>query len=276
MKKKQATVVTVGRNRGNSLVFDADVVSDRHAQIVIQEDFYFIKDLNSVHGTWVNGKPVKMVQLKDGDVLSFGSNAFSFVFCLEDDEPLQLAVSSETEAEDKIDLAKLPATKKIDWKKQLAVSPPSNVIPFVNEPERDIRSSAPDIRKKSLLETKADNRVEQPLPLPTIHEKQEFLIEVSGYRLLQIAVIAFLVWLMFFLNSLRVEKHAYDAGFKCGLKEFANPPRDLNRAIINKFAEPAAFQMEIKESNYTDFFNGVKDASYKTYVARFHSPPHLK
>ncbi len=60
-ENNSGTVVTVGRHHDNSIVFDDELISDRHAQIM-DEGGDFILSGTSIQqkycGTWVNGKRV--------------------------------------------------------------------------------------------------------------------------------------------------------------------------------------------------------------------------
>ncbi|MBN2535807.1 MAG: FHA domain-containing protein [Spirochaetales bacterium] len=74
--------ITIGRDKGNSIVIDDTMVSRYHAVIHKIKDFYFIKDLESTNGTRVNGILVpkdKHVQLKPGDIIHIGRTDFSFI-----------------------------------------------------------------------------------------------------------------------------------------------------------------------------------------------------
>ena len=66
---------------------NADVVSRVHAKISVEEGrFYFIEDLGSSNGTYLNGtllKPQSRRQLKFKDKIDFGQdNKVTFVFSL--------------------------------------------------------------------------------------------------------------------------------------------------------------------------------------------------
>jgi phosphoserine phosphatase RsbU/P len=63
-----------GRLPGNDLVLTHPYVSRRHAQIVRENDLYYIADLGSRHGTFLNGAKIAAPQrLREGDTLAFGT-----------------------------------------------------------------------------------------------------------------------------------------------------------------------------------------------------------
>ena len=63
---------TIGRQPGNGLVLRDNRASRRHAQIIHENGSYFIEDLNSRHGTWVNGERVARRPLHNSDRIEFG------------------------------------------------------------------------------------------------------------------------------------------------------------------------------------------------------------
>jgi pSer/pThr/pTyr-binding forkhead associated (FHA) protein len=66
-------VISIGRHPDCQLRFPADltVVSRRHAEIRREGIRFKITDKNSTNGTYVNGKKVNEIYLKDGDVIAF-------------------------------------------------------------------------------------------------------------------------------------------------------------------------------------------------------------
>lgn len=64
--------ISIGRNPGSSLCFPVELtgLSRRHAEIKREGNQFRLSDY-STNGTFVNGKKVKEVLLKDGDVLEF-------------------------------------------------------------------------------------------------------------------------------------------------------------------------------------------------------------
>lgn len=67
-----ATPIHIGRGADNSLVLRDQSVSRKHAVIQIEAGVPVLIDLNSTRGTYVNDKRVKRVNLKPGDLISFG------------------------------------------------------------------------------------------------------------------------------------------------------------------------------------------------------------
>jgi pSer/pThr/pTyr-binding forkhead associated (FHA) protein len=69
------SVIKVGRDRSNDIVLDDKLVSRNHALIQKIKSDYFIKDLNSSNGTFVNKQKVpknKYIKLKQTDVIRIG------------------------------------------------------------------------------------------------------------------------------------------------------------------------------------------------------------
>jgi S1-C subfamily serine protease len=73
-----AASFTAGRHADAQLRFDPDAdlsVSSRHAEFTSTAGAWYVRDLRSLNGTFVNGMPVvEPVQLHDGDAITFGAN----------------------------------------------------------------------------------------------------------------------------------------------------------------------------------------------------------
>lgn len=67
----------IGADREISdLLIDIDVISSDHAEIVRHEDRYYLIDLNSTNGTYLNGTgipPEREIELKDEDIITFAN-----------------------------------------------------------------------------------------------------------------------------------------------------------------------------------------------------------
>ncbi len=65
----------IGRNPAVDIVIAHPEVSQRHARIFYREEQYFIEDLKSSNGTFVNGQRIQIpVALKEGDEVMLGPN----------------------------------------------------------------------------------------------------------------------------------------------------------------------------------------------------------
>jgi len=71
--------ITIGRNDQNDLQIDNLAVSNFHARIVRSEDNYFIEDLNSTNGTYLDEEKITKCELQDGDTASIGKHSLTFL-----------------------------------------------------------------------------------------------------------------------------------------------------------------------------------------------------
>ena len=70
--------ITIGRDPASDVCIDHPVVSKRHAEIVKQDGKFFIVDLGSTNGTFVNGIKVKRHQLHELDRIVVGPSELHF------------------------------------------------------------------------------------------------------------------------------------------------------------------------------------------------------
>ena len=61
--------VLVGRHPRCTIVVDDPNVSRRHAELILRDGVWVIRDLGSTNGTTVNGEPVGRSQLRPGDLV---------------------------------------------------------------------------------------------------------------------------------------------------------------------------------------------------------------
>ena len=91
----RAAANTIGRNEGLEVTVRDTLISRRHARITLREDRYYIEDLLSANGTFVNGKKLTAAQvLKDGDQISIGDT--TLLFQLRGAVPPALPVNEQT------------------------------------------------------------------------------------------------------------------------------------------------------------------------------------
>ena len=73
------TPFTVGRKVDKDLVIADPRVSRDHAQIMQEGQDFFIEDLGSKHGTFVNGERIQRQKLERGDRLEFGARDSAYI-----------------------------------------------------------------------------------------------------------------------------------------------------------------------------------------------------
>jgi FHA domain len=71
--------MTLGRRPYNDIVVDSLAVSGEHAALQVIGHDYFIEDLNSTNGTYINEQKIKRQILKNGDNIEIGKYAIKYV-----------------------------------------------------------------------------------------------------------------------------------------------------------------------------------------------------
>ncbi len=69
---------TIGRRPDNDLVIDHAAVSGHHARIVQVQSVFFLEDVGSTNGTFVNDRRIDRRQLQDTDVVTIGKHRLIF------------------------------------------------------------------------------------------------------------------------------------------------------------------------------------------------------
>ncbi|UWP80874.1 ATP-binding cassette domain-containing protein [Dactylosporangium fulvum] len=65
--------VTIGRDAANDLVVEGNLISRRHAEVIWNNDGWFLRDLESRNGTFVNGEKAAYAAATDGGKVNLGA-----------------------------------------------------------------------------------------------------------------------------------------------------------------------------------------------------------
>ncbi|HJL17883.1 MAG TPA: GGDEF domain-containing protein [Sandaracinaceae bacterium LLY-WYZ-13_1] len=71
--------LTVGRGQENRIVLDNDSVSRRHCRVERRNSNWYVVDLDSTNGTYVNDEQVTEYQLRRGDQIKIGDTIVKFL-----------------------------------------------------------------------------------------------------------------------------------------------------------------------------------------------------
>lgn len=66
--------ITIGRNSTNDITIDNLAVSDRHARIVRDQTGYYLEDLGSTNGTFVDGRRISRIGLGGQQQIAIGKH----------------------------------------------------------------------------------------------------------------------------------------------------------------------------------------------------------
>lgn len=76
--------ISIGRSGNSKIQLEENIISAQHAEIFIEKDhhgkdIYFLMDLNSRNGSYVNHNKISCQQLKHKDRIRFGGQKFTFI-----------------------------------------------------------------------------------------------------------------------------------------------------------------------------------------------------
>ena len=72
--------ITIGRSNKNDIVIKDPFISKNHARIEKKHNEYYIEDLNSSNGTFINNEQIfNPIRLEHGDTITMGQISFIFV-----------------------------------------------------------------------------------------------------------------------------------------------------------------------------------------------------
>src|SRR5579864_2722069 len=118
---------SIGRHADNHLILRDNRASRNHARIVFEHGAYQIEDLNSRHGTWVNGERVARRVLHNSDRIDFGvRESYQLTFTLGHGEITrildQISSTSKSDAHGAPNLQKLRSLVEVARALQNALS----------------------------------------------------------------------------------------------------------------------------------------------------------
>jgi pSer/pThr/pTyr-binding forkhead associated (FHA) protein len=74
----EKTTTCIGRAKSNDIVLDDVAVSAQHCRVRFEGTQFFLYDLQSTNGTFVNEQRVTRHQLRPGDLLKLGESFLQF------------------------------------------------------------------------------------------------------------------------------------------------------------------------------------------------------
>jgi phosphoserine phosphatase RsbU/P len=112
----------IGRQAGNQVVMRDNRASRVHAEIVVENGEHWIEDLNSRHGTFVNGSKIKRHKLKEEDRIDFGADSYQLIFVAPGDGLTRLLKHFSTNEKGGGKLGKLKAVMEVARALQTSLS----------------------------------------------------------------------------------------------------------------------------------------------------------
>lgn len=174
---------TFGRKEGNDIVIDNQAISGNHGKIVKEGDQYFIEDLNSTNGTYLNGHKIKKNLLKNKDQVSIARHILEFISdnsTVPDTEKNNTPISHHKEVDIKVPEKEIPKEPFINPEPVKKTSSPLE-DPKPNSGESpQISSTAPATIK--ILAGNVNNQTEVKLKdsLTYIGTSEQALIKIKG------------------------------------------------------------------------------------------------
>jgi pSer/pThr/pTyr-binding forkhead associated (FHA) protein len=89
--------LAVGRSSGCNIVLDDNLVSRKHAEIIVSDTTVSVRDLGSVNGVYINSRRInESMSVKDGDRIQIGQHEFKLRAVVRDAVPVADRLTAET------------------------------------------------------------------------------------------------------------------------------------------------------------------------------------
>jgi pSer/pThr/pTyr-binding forkhead associated (FHA) protein len=108
--------VTIGRSPQGDLFIDNPAVSFHHARVYSEAGVYYVQDLGSLNGTFLNGIRITQAPLTQGDVITIGKHTVRFAKERAGATPPAAAPAAEPHSEVNDGALKLTGTMVLDTK----------------------------------------------------------------------------------------------------------------------------------------------------------------
>ena len=134
--------VLIGRNRASTIKLNLPSVSRQHAKIIYERDVFWIEDLGSSNGTFVNQKQVQKARINIGDVLKCGD----FVIAVRNhSDRISISPNHQHDNRKLSDPPPIPVRSPIGQRRDsLKPSQPSVEVPKVNPWHSKAPTHGPD------------------------------------------------------------------------------------------------------------------------------------
>jgi pSer/pThr/pTyr-binding forkhead associated (FHA) protein len=93
IKVAEDGIIKIGRSNQNDLVLDESAVSALHAEIEPEPDGFYITDIQSKNGTFVDGELVISRKLNHGNIISIGNYTLKFEYKEDEKRPAKTSSS---------------------------------------------------------------------------------------------------------------------------------------------------------------------------------------